>query len=642
MTNFDNLIDYPKEFLETNIQSCYCSSTTIGYHSRKYHGLFVAPYNGQRFVLLSYLDLKVQYHNQVYSLSQFAQQQKTTQYKQIKISDHQLVPWPRFDYQLNNFKIRVEFLLADHHPGLWVCIHLLGDTEAVELNIRPLLAFRNHHDLSKKNNFVNQDIQQLDQKSFLVTPYEGLSSLYMQSNTINQFLPSFLWHEQYYYSQEAARGYPAMEDLFSYGQFKCRLSVNKPLIFLFSTKEYTKEINDSFFKIKKEKHQQYQLNLKNENGLIHWSSKHFLIKTNQTTNIIAGFPWFSCWGRDSLIALPGLLLVNKQYKQAKDLLQAYASQMKDGCVPNTLNTMGKAESYNSVDSTFWFVWALSQYWKHTKNKDHIYDLWNYIESIYEHIINKSHPLIHCDQYGLLHAGSMDTQLTWMDAKTDQGPVTPRFGCPIEMNALWFHLLAFMYEMAACFNKKYAQLESLLTKVQKNILAFYWLEQEQYFADFFYVKNNKRIYNIQLRPNQCIAIALLKLPKQKAQKALKQVYKHLWTPYGLRTLSETDPMFKAIYQGNQNTRDQAYHNGIVWPWLLGFYTQAVCRYLPELRTTAQQTLSNLKQFAAFQQTGFIPEIFDAVSPFKARGCIHQAWSVAELLRSDYLLKIDFYK
>lgn len=629
------------EFIETSPLSLYSSSCDDLIHRRKYHGLYIQAINDERFVLLSHLQIKVVLNGNSYFFygfeSTYPDRHGT---KILSVRCQQKNPYPSFIFF--NEKCGDLFCLSlifeENQERLSMTFtSLLDASQSFSLYLTPLFLFRNIHALASEHAYINKQEHKDHSQHFCIEPYEGLGKLSLHFSKPYHHSQNFSWLKQVYYPFEAKRGYPSHEDLFHFGSFLFSLNNNESL-YLAVDRQENFFLSPSLSQQQFSKRQQRLLDKHDSSGLQH-SAKHFLVKANGHFNILAGFPWFACWGRDSMISLPGLLLYNENFDAAASILTSYASQIKDGLIPNTLDAKGTAASYNAIDATLWFAWALHSFWEKSRDERFIYKYcWSALKDIIFHLKIGSNGHSYIDSKGLLYSGNQETQLTWMDAQTHEGPVTPRYGYAIEVNALWYHLLRFVSLIGPRFDEKLPSIEEDIKRFEDHFESLFWLDDAQYYADCFQLKNNKPAPSYDLRPNQCIALSLLHfLDPKKAQQALSKISDQLWTPYGLRTLDPKHPAYKGRYKGNQYERDKAYHNGTVWPWLLGFYTEAVCRFAPEFKDKAHDSVITLKTFAASNQGGLLPEIFDGDAPQRPVGAIHQAWSVAELFRAQALLK-----
>jgi predicted glycogen debranching enzyme len=349
--------------------------------------------------------------------------------------------------------------------------------------------------------------------------------------------------------------------------------------------------------------------------------------------IIAGYPWFTDWGRDTMISLPGLLLDTGRYSEARGLFKAFASFMQQGLIPNRFPDGSKTPEYNTVDATLWMFHALDAYL--TKTGDwsllkHLFPLLR--ESIRWHITGTSYGIGVDANDGLLCAGVEGVQLTWMDAKVGDWVVTPRHGKPVEVNALWYRALSCMENWAVHLSTDATQYSQLRTQVRQNFAARFWYEAGGYLYDVVDVEGVAGKNDPSLRPNQLFAAALTRelLTDAQVSSMLEQVTKHLLTPLGLRTLSPEDPAYHKHFNGKREARDEAYHQGTVWPWLIGAYIDVHLRVHNDrkaLRTLLQPIIQHLWSVCL----GTISEVAEPEPPFTPSGCFAQAWSVAEVLR-----------
>jgi predicted glycogen debranching enzyme len=344
--------------------------------------------------------------------------------------------------------------------------------------------------------------------------------------------------------------------------------------------------------------------------------------------LLAGYHWFEEWGRDTMISLPGLTLVTGKFGVAKQILRAYVSHMNQGLIPNRIPNAEEKPHYNTADATLWLFWAVSKYLAYTKDREFLEELLpKLLESIEWHVRGTYYEIGMDEEDGLLRAGDAGTQLTWMDAKVSDWVVTPRHGKPVEINALWQHALQFLEEFGAQHAGPAA------SEVAARFNERFWNEETGYLND---VVDGAAIFDSSLRPNQVIALSLPSplLDPDKARRALAAVERDLLTPYGLRTLSPHDPRYKGRYEGDQWHRDGAYHQGTVWPWLLGPFITVAIKYAPNkeaARKHYREYLQPLWRHLQKAGLGSISEIFDGDAPHTPRGCIAQAWSVAEVLR-----------
>ncbi|WIG58578.1 MAG: Putative glycogen debranching enzyme, archaeal type, TIGR01561 [Ktedonobacterales bacterium] len=354
-----------------------------------------------------------------------------------------------------------------------------------------------------------------------------------------------------------------------------------------------------------------------------------------SVTVIAGYPWFTDWGRDTMIALPGLTLTTRRYAEARGLLLTFARYLSQGMIPNRFPDSGMEPEYNTVDATLWYVHALSAYLDATQDWPLLDTLFPKIAEIIDWHVRGTRYGIDVDPAdGLLRAGAPGVQLTWMDAKVGDWVVTPRWGKPVEINALWYRALGLAAAWAARLGGDPARYQALKSAVEQSFLARFWYAAGGYLYDVVDVNGQAGAVDAALRPNQLFALALARplIPDEQARTLLSLIERELVTPLGLRTLSPEDPRFVGVYGGDQRARDGAYHQGTVWPWLLGAYVDAHARVYGAVDARLLRGL--LEPFRAHLHVagiGTISEIASGAPPYLPAGCIAQAWSVAELLR-----------
>ena len=359
--------------------------------------------------------------------------------------------------------------------------------------------------------------------------------------------------------------------------------------------------------------------------------------------IIAGYPWFSDWGRDTMISLPGLTLTTGRFKVAKVILQTFAKYIDKGMLPNVFPDRGETPEYNTVDASLWYFEAIRDYFAHTNDKQLIIELFPALAEIIDWHRRGTRYNIHLDSDGLIYAGERGVQLTWMDAKVGDWVVTPRIGKPVEINALWYNALIVMSEFAQLLSKSNAEYLKMAENTRKGFQRF-WNKDLNYCYDVLDTPDNN---DDSLRPNQIFAVSLpvtrsirgerqsLLLNVKQQKQIVDVVSRRLLTSYGLRSLSPEHPDYVAIYGGDRVQRDGAYHQGTVWGWLIGHFVQAHLRVYQNSEL-AQSFIEPLADHLQSGCVGTMSEIFDGDAPFIPRGAFAQAWSVAEVLRACDLL------
>jgi predicted glycogen debranching enzyme len=365
------------------------------------------------------------------------------------------------------------------------------------------------------------------------------------------------------------------------------------------------------------------------------AADQFIVRRGSENTVIAGYHWFSDWGRDTMIALPGLTLATRRYDDARGMLLAFASSVDRGMLPNRFPDAGETPEYNTVDAALWFFEAVRAFAVHTEDYDFIRTkLYPVLADILAWHERGTRYGIHLDADGLLLAGEPGVQLTWMDAKVGDWVVTPRHGKPVEIQALWYNALRVMQELGQRFGDtaNAAHCEELADGARSRFADLFWNDPTGCLFDV--INGDHR--DASIRPNQVFAVSLHygMLSAEKAKRVVAAVERELLTPYGLRSLAPSDHQYRGRYEGNPFSRDSAYHQGTVWPWLLGPFLTAYLKVngkSAKARRQAEQWLNELRTFMLGEGVGQVPEVFDGDAPHRAGGCLAQAWSIAELLR-----------
>lgn len=622
-----------KEFIRSNRAGTYASGTIINCNTRKYHGLLICPLDkidGQNHVLLSALDETIIQRDKEFHLA-------VRKYPGIFHPGHKYLrdfntnPIPTLTYRVGGVIFRKEMLLVAEEDQVLIRYTLVDAHSPTTIRLHPFLAFRNMHHLNKANLSVNT--KYFDAKNGIKTKMYGeYPYLYMQTSKKTEYVHAPDWFYNVEYSEEEKRGYEFKEDLFVPGYFEFPLKKGESIIFSGSlteaaptglTKKFTSEIKkriprDNF-----------------ENCLIN-SAQQFIVRRNNETNVIAGFPWYQTAGRDTFISLPGLTLAIGDNKTAKAILDSSSKLIKDGLFKNMGNR--PEDKDNSADAPLWYIWALQQYVYYTKDYKNVWkDYGKHLKSILEHYKKGTRYNIKMHENNLIFAGEKGLALTWMDAIVNGNPVTPRTGFTVEINALWYNSIVFALEIADKVKddkfinqwKKYPEL------IKKSFIETFWSDERKYLAD--YVDEHEKNWDV--RPNQIFAASLpySMLNKDQCKLVTDVVKNELLTPRGLRSLSPKNKQYIGIYQGNQDGRDKAYHQGTVFPWLIAHFSEA---YLKIHKKSGINLIKEL--YLGFEDEianagiGTISEIYDGNPPHEVNGAISQAWSVAELLRLKYII------
>lgn len=627
-----------KEWLETNGLGGWASSSVTGAHTRRYHGLLVPATNPPvgRMVLLSRLDETVVAGEARYELgcSQFPGAVSPRGYQHLIGFSKQ--PFPVFDFEAGEVRLRKTIAAIDGENSVLVLFDVLAAPSPFVLELRPFIAARDYHSLAHANDAINRE-PNFDNGLLAYQAYAGAPVLYLQVPGAS-FSPAPDWYYNFEYAVEAYRGLDFREDLFTPGFFRITLQAGERLGIIASTEHPAGR--EAFALLEKERKRRQKLlrGIDRRDALrraLTLAADQFVVRRGQSLRtLIAGYHWFSDWGRDTMIALPGLCLVTGRHNEAKRIIRAFAASVSQGMLPNRFPDAGDVPEYNTVDATLWFFVAIEKYWQATHDDALVGDeLLPVLRDILQWHERGTRYGIKVDSDGLLAAGEPGVQLTWMDAKVGDWVVTPRQGKAVEINALWYNALRIMAAFARRFGQEteHRDLCRRAEQVKAAFLAAFWNESQSGLYD--YIDGDHR--DAAIRPNQIFALSLpfALLDGHKAQQVLQIVESKLLTPAGLRSLAPEDPAYRPRYGGDPWSRDSAYHQGTVWAWLLGPYITALVRVRGEHgRRQAHQLIAGLQAHLLDGGLGTIAEIFDAEPPHTPRGCIAQAWSVAEILRA----------
>ena len=627
-----------REMIRTNRAGSYSSTTLVGCNTRKYHGLLICPideFGGERFVLLSSIDVTVVNKDKSFNIG--IRKYKGDHFSprgHKYIEDYDVDNIPSRTYRVGGVILKQERVLVHYEEQLLIKYTVLEASEPMKLQFRPFLAFRNIHQLTHSNLSANTKVDYIE-NGIESKMYDGFPSLKMQFSTNVEFIPVPDWYFGVEYLEEQKRGYDYSEDLFTPGFFELKAQKGDIIIFSASTKEEkTSGLNQKFTKTVTGKipRDSFINCLRN-------AAQQFVEKRGGKTLIIAGYPWFGAWGRDTFISLPGLALARHGLVLYREVLDTQVNNMKDGLFPNMDNASNPA--FNSVDAPLWFFWAVQQYIEHG-GADGWERYGTAAKSVLNAFKNGTDFNIHMRGNGLIYADAPGKALTWMDAVVYGIPVTPRRGYAVEINALWYNAISFSLEMAAKendkkFTKEYKMLPDL---IKKSFLEIFWDDKLGYLADYV---NDAEGKNLFIRPNMVIAVSLpySMLDKYQMKTVLDVADRDLVTARGLRTLSPSNTLYHGVCNGNQEERDNAYHQGTVWPWLYGPFCEGW------LKVYGQQGVQKVKKLiygleAVMSEHGIstISEIYDGDPPHSPQGAISQAWSVGEVLRIINLLETKF--
>ena len=627
-----------KEWLETNALGGYASSTIVGLNARRYHGLLVGatkPPVG-RLVLLSKLEetLLIDGNQIELAANRFPGVVHPQGFRYLK--HFRLDPFPIFTYEIEGIQIEksVFMVQGENTTVIEYRVNAPGQVRTVEMWLRPLIAFRDYHSLTHQNPAINMQVQ-MQPGIISMSPYFGLPELHVAHNA-QEVEPSGLWFQNFEYDAERERGLEFREDLFNPCVLRFTLSSSHPASVIASTAARDVARVESYRDT--ELARRLALVAHSSDSFVKTltaSSDQYLVSRGAQKTVIAGYHWFGDWGRDTMISLRGLTLTTGRYDTARSILRTFAQYVDRGMLPNRFPDAGESPEYNTADATLWFFEAARAFLDYSGDDEFVRkELYGVLSEIIQWHTRGTRYGIKVDASGLLHCGQSGVQLTWMDAKVGDWVVTPRAGQPVEIQALWYNALRIMEDLASRFGDEAGEksFRALAAATCWSFNRSFWNEK----ASCLYDVIDGVATDASIRPNQIFAVSLphTMLSVERAAAVVANVQEHLLTPYGLRTLSPADPNYHGRYTGDQRSRDAAYHQGTVWPWLMGPFLTAYIKVhggTPAARDQAEEWLTPLKHHLNDAGLGQVSEIFEGDAPHRPVGCIAQAWSVGELLR-----------
>ncbi len=629
-----------REWLLTNGIGSFASSTVIGANTRRYHGLLVAALKApvNRHLILSKLDESILYKNTLYNLytnQTPGHRSNGYLYQQRFIRE----PVPTYVYAIEDIFIEKQICLVREQNKVVVVYNVIAGENASQLRITPLVNFRDYHfNTSSENLHFSNTVRE----NGVIMNTHGLEDRFFMNISDGHFIKQEnVYYYNMEYEKEKERGLHGTEDHFIPGYFEVSIKPRQIKRITITAGIGEWEVLEGNEVIEEEIERKYMLfeNAGYEDvfakALVK-ASDDFIVERASTHSktIIAGYPWFTDWGRDTMIALPGLTLVTKRYEDAKDILYTFSKYVKNGLIPNMFPDTGQQPIYNTVDAALWYFQAVYKYLKYTGNYTFVNQyLYHSLEQIISAYMKGTLYHIGADEDGLIYAGDEHTQLTWMDAKVGEWVVTPRHGKAVEINALWYNALNIMAVIAQKNGKDNTVYIEKAHQVKKSFDQVFWNENGSCLYDVV----NDTGKDDSIRCNQIFAVSLdfAVIEGEKAKKIVNVVWQQLYATYGLRSLSPNDKQYRCIYIGDQVARDGAYHQGTVWSWPIGHFISAyrkVNGYTQESQEIANKFIEPFKDHMQDACIGSISEIFDGDAPHTPRGCFAQAWSVAEVLRA----------
>ena len=627
-----------REILGTNRAGGYFATSIVCCNTRKYHGLLVTPieeFNGEKHVLLSALDETVIQHSQQFNLGIHKYPGGIYEPKGHKYCiEASYEPVFALTYRVGGVILKKEIILDHDHAHLMVRYTLEEASIPTTLRLKPFLAFRNVNALSKENMDVQTNYRDIE-NGVCGAMYPGFPNICLQISKKTEYLHSPDWYRDIEYTKEQERGYEYKEDLFVPGYFEFPIKKGEAIVFSASLEPVaTKGLKAKFSKNINTRHSR-----DNFVNCLKYSARQFISRDSINTALIAGYPWYGIITRDAFIALPGIAYYGRgEIKTYKNVLDTLCKQLSGSLFPCCSNGAGKYLDYNSCDTSLWFFKALQEFGLIVGDKD----VWRYYKNEIKLILNAYRDgipgLLHMDENGLIWAKQDGKALTWMNAMVDGSPVTQRGGFAVEVNALWYNAICYSLRLAEqSGDKKFVfEWKHMPKHIQRSFVSMFWNESEKYLADYV----DEYGQNMDIRPNQIFACSLEYSPLDESMRneVLNVVQSMLLTPKGIRTLDPRNSKYKSECWGKEYERNLAFHQGSVFPWLLGAYVEASFRLYGEaFSRTAKWIMKNFEDDIHVHGVCSLSEMYDGNPPHHSRGAISQATSVGEILRIMKLIE-----
>jgi len=653
-----------KEWLVTNGLGGYASSTILGINTRKYHGLLVAAFSPpvNRRVMLSKVDEEIILTENTFMLGANQFEGLTYPRGYEFLEEFALNPFPTYKYVAGNVELQ-KTIFMPYGKNATIILYKASNMNSVPAKIvlKPLVNFRHFHAVTERRKLSFEFVQEPAEHQTIIRHTNPQLSMLL-SSTKGTYSPTEQWIEKIHYKTDQTRGEAHFDDYFQPGTFQIEIDPKQTLEFALTaiaskTPENVKQTSADFpsnidgLKRLHTKEIERQLTLLSKfnarlgvDKLQDWlkwlvlATDNFIVRRESTNGktVIAGYHWFEDWGRDTFISMSGLMLITNRTEEAKQVFLTFKRYCQKGLIPNHFpDDPQQPPAYNTVDASLWYINAVLQFLKYTNDLPFVKEkLWSTLKEIIQWHVNGTLYEIKMDTDCLLKHGP---QLTWMDVIIGKQPITPRNGKAVEIQALWYNALKTVELLAMKFGEKEEadKYRFLAEKAKESFRDKFWCEEKGYLFDV--ILNESK--DDTLRPNQIFAVSLdfPLLEKEKALKMITAVQEKLLTPYGLRTLSPDHPNYIGTYIGNFTHRDLAYHNGTAWAWLLGPFTTAFLKIRNHSEKWRKYAFQNFLERLFSQNIsngglGNISEIFDGNPPHNPRGCIAQAWSVAEPLRA----------
>lgn len=641
-----------REWLIGNGLGGFANHTILGGGNKVYHGYLIAStqYPVDRYLVFTRTQEQITVDGVTHDLT-------SQTYVNWKKEGHQYLSsftfdaLPTYHYQINDISIKKTVSLEWEKNTAVVCYEVQNGISPAKLDVIPLFNFRRPSDTSLANTLIFDkkitgnvlSLVPQANKDITISFMSSAGTYYDRANIpTSMATPNYVIEENHYYAFENRNGFLGLDSHYTPYQVEVELASYEHKKFYVKCSIDALDNRDGFEIAQEYKSRAYALAHKSIVSSdfaqkLSMGADHFIVKRASTglKTILAGFPWFADWGRDTMIALQGLTLCTGRFEDTREILESFSRYVKNGLIPNVFPDKDQEPYYNTVDGSMWYFYSVDRYLTYTGNEeDYAFikqKIYPKLKEIYHAYKNGTDFSIKMDTDGLICAGGGLDQVTWMDVRVGDWVVTPRHGKPVEIQALWYNALCVMANLAEKFGEDPSEYQTLATLVKKSFNERFWNEDTKCLYDVVDEDDAK------IRPNQIWSVFLpnTMLSKEKEKSVVDMVYKHLYTPYGLRSLSDTDPAYQTQYLGKLIHRDAAYHMGTVWAFPIGGFISAYCKVHNHSAMATQTALEMCECFHDHMHDGCIngiSEIFDGEFACTSRGCYTQAWSVGEVLRA----------
>ena len=634
-----------REIIRSNKSGAYSSTTIIGCNTKRYHGLLVAPQPKLEgvHVILSALDETLIINNASFDLGTHKYPDSYSPKGYLYMRDFVADPIPKSSYRVGEVTITKEKVLVEHEDRILVRYVLEKSPGPIKLRLRPFLAFHNVNQLRRANDDINPEHAPVEQ-GVKMQLYPEYNNLIMQVSPEAQFVGDASWYYNIEYQEDMEIGGDYQEDLYIPGYFELTMEKGDVVIFsggcdevkpsnllrMFNTQTRKRTARNSFENCLKVAAGQFVLKTKS----------HPEARKYDQTEVIASYQRYRRGGRDAFVAIPGLSLVHEDLRSFKGVLDTMLSRRKGIFFPFWKYNDSQL-SYEAIDTPLWFFWALQQYTARLGDNSAVWKTYGKtMREILEIYREGTDYGIKMQDNGLIRGGEPGKALTWMDTSIEGQPVTPRMGMPVEVNALWYNAVMFTLSIAGPRSTEgkviLAEWPDVAEQIKQSFVDTFWDEQKGYLADV--VDGEQQDWSI--RPNQLLALSLPYSPLEESmmRSVLEVIRRDLLTPRGLRSLSPDHPDYRGQYRGSQSERRRAYHQGSVWPWLIGHYVEACLKVYDreEVLPMVTALYEGFEPVMTEHGISTVSEIYEGDAPHAPRGAISQAWNVAELIRTHHLI------